>query len=354
MNGRSLFAARTESVLSYVINVEGSGEGSMRTRDLDEAIDAVTKVYCPHTVQIIGSSRDVDVVLNVTRLTSQPLVELSYDVPVAIDAGSFPRLFLMMRCDRGAASTVQEDQSTEWRRGQTVPFSAGFDTQLRFDGAFVQKAVRLDVDKLETLCARWIGHPLDRPLRFSLCPFSDDLERIWRRTLAYLWSSEEGGLPLAGAARTAFDEFLLTLLLQHHPHNYSEEMSATVRVPASGLVRSAERFMADNAGESITVSDVAAHLGVSLRSLQAGFRQWRNTTPNAFLRHIRLHRVRDALLRAGAEANVTSVALSHGFSHLGRFSAHYQSAFGEAPSATLRRSRSMPIKPRLASARPAR
>lgn len=42
-----------------------------------------------------------------------------------------------------------------------------------------------------------------------------------------------------------------------------------------GLIRRAERFMADNAAAPTTVSDVAAHLGISLRSPQAGFRQWR-------------------------------------------------------------------------------
>jgi hypothetical protein len=40
------------------------GEGSdMRTPDLDEAIDAVTRVCCPHTVEITGPARKVDVVL---------------------------------------------------------------------------------------------------------------------------------------------------------------------------------------------------------------------------------------------------------------------------------------------------
>jgi transcriptional regulator GlxA family with amidase domain len=103
--------------------------------------------------------------------------------------------------------------------------------------------------------------------------------------------------------------------------------------------------MIDYAGTSNTVSDVAAHLGVSLRSLQTGFRQWRATTPNAFLRKIRLQLVRDELLRSGEETQVTRVALRHGFSHLGRFSAFYQSTFGEVPSATLRRSRAMSIVP---------
>jgi AraC-like DNA-binding protein len=319
----------------------------MRTRNLDEAIDAVTKVYCPHTIQITGPSRNVDAVLEVTRVTSQPLVELSYGVPVAVDAGNFPRLFLMMHCARGSASTSQEGQSAEWHRGQTVPFSAGFDTRLWFDRAFVQKSVRLDVDKLETLCARWLGHPLDQPLRFDLRPFSADFERVWQRTLSYLWSNEEGGLPLRGPARVAFDEFLLTLLLHHHPHNYSEALGAPAPTLVPGVVRRAERFMAENAETLMTVSSVAAQLGVSLRSLQSGFRQWRNTTPNAHLRNLRLQRVREELLRAGGGTNVTAVALRYGFSHLGRFSAHYRSAFGETPSATLRRGRTISIVPQV-------
>src|SRR3984893_4674631 len=185
----------------------------MRTRDLDEATDAVTKVYCPHTIQVGGPARNIDALLEVTHPTSQPLVELSYGAPVKIDAGNFPRLFLIMHCARGRASTSQDKQRAEWHHGQTMPLSAGFDTQLWFDGAFVQKSVRLDADKLEALCAHWLGHQLQQPLRFAPRPFSEDLERIWRRTLSYLSSSDQGGLSLTGPAAAALDEFLLTLLL---------------------------------------------------------------------------------------------------------------------------------------------
>jgi AraC-like DNA-binding protein len=321
----------------------------MRTRNLDEAIDAVTKIYCPHTVEVIGSARDIDSLLKVDHPTFQPLVTLSYSVPVKIDALNFSRLFLMMRCESGAAATTQEHRSAEWRKGQTMPFSAGFDTQLWFDRAFVQRSVRLDMDKLEAQCARWLGHPLEQPLRFALRPFSEELEQMWRRTLSYLWSSEEGGLPLSSAAKAPFDEYLLTLLLHHHPHNYSEEMAQAVPTPVPGLVRRAERFMVDNLDAPVTVSDVADHLGVSLRSLQAGFRKWRETTPTAYLRRARLQLVRDELLRPGQEANVTIVALRHGFSHLGRFSAQYRSAFGEEPRATLRRGRAASLQPRAQS-----
>jgi hypothetical protein len=54
----------------------------MRTRNLDEAIDAVTRIYCPHTIRVTGSARAIDAVLEVARPTSQPLVHLSYVAPV--------------------------------------------------------------------------------------------------------------------------------------------------------------------------------------------------------------------------------------------------------------------------------
>jgi AraC-like DNA-binding protein len=313
--------------------------GPLRTRNLDEAIDAVTRVYCPHTVEVVGRPRGIDAVLKVTHSTFQPLVNLSYSTPVKIDAQNMSRLFLMMHCASGAASTTQEHRTAEWKAGQTMPFSANFDTKLQFDPAFVQKSVRLDMNRLEAQCARWLGYPIAERLRFDLRPFSDELEQIWQRTLAYGWSSEDRGLPLAGAAKTALDEYLLKLLLHHHPHNYSDELGRSVPTPVPGIVRRAERFIIDNASASITVSNVADHLGISLRSLQAGFRQWRETTPSTFLRQARLQLARDELLRSGPEANVTTVALRHGFSHLGRFSAQYRSAFGEDPSATLRRGR---------------
>jgi hypothetical protein len=133
------------------------------------------------SAQVGGPARNIDALLEVTHLTSQPLVELSYGAPVKIDAGNFPRLFLMMHCARGRASTSQNNQRAEWQHGQTMPFSAGFDTHLWFDSAFVQKSVRLDADKLEALCAHWLGHPLQQSLRFAPRPFSEDLPRTWRR-----------------------------------------------------------------------------------------------------------------------------------------------------------------------------
>jgi transcriptional regulator GlxA family with amidase domain len=55
-----------------------------------------------------------------------------------------------------------------------------------------------------------------------------------------------------------------------------------------------------------------------------------------YVRNLRFERVRQALLRAEAEDSVTRIAMSCGFSHMGRFAVAYRQRFGERPSQTLK------------------
>lgn len=76
---------------------------------------------------------------------------------------------------------------------------------------------------------------------------------------------------------------------------------------------------------------------MSLRGLYAGFREHRGISPMAYLRAVRLERVRHDLLNDPAIDSVTAAALRWGFGHLGRFSVEYRKSFGEPPGQTLRR-----------------
>jgi AraC-like DNA-binding protein len=74
--------------------------------------------------------------------------------------------------------------------------------------------------------------------------------------------------------------------------------------------------------------------------------------PYRHLRDQRMLEARRALLHpASATTTVTSVAVQFGFLELGRFSVEYRTAFGESPSATLRRS-SGTVLPRSRTDRP--
>jgi tetratricopeptide (TPR) repeat protein len=65
-------------------------------------------------------------------------------------------------------------------------------------------------------------------------------------------------------------------------------------------------------------------------------------TPLGWLRQARLRHARRELERGSTDATVTRIALGSGFNQLGRFATEYRALFGEAPSATLRRSRFSP------------
>jgi AraC-like DNA-binding protein len=84
---------------------------------------------------------------------------------------------------------------------------------------------------------------------------------------------------------------------------------------------------------------IAQQVGVSVRSIQLGFKDELGLTPMAYLRERRLERVREELTDAvaGDGVTVTEVAERWGFNHLGSFAALYRQRWGESPSHTLHR-----------------
>jgi AraC-like DNA-binding protein len=311
---------------------------SLRSADLDETIDAVSRLYCPHVVRVRGSSGMLSSDLEARRVGGLQIVDLRYSTRVQIDAGEFDNLMLIMSCVGGSASGRQGRSRSSWSRGQTLPMSPGVQSVLDFDAQFAQRSVRVDVNSLQEMCARRLGHPLDRPLRFELHPFSLELERAWQSGVHLALSYASADIRLPSHASKAFNEFFLSLLLDLAPHNYSDDIKEPHPLAAPRLLREAERLMRDASGLA-SVHEIAGALGISVRSLEAGFREWKRQTPVAFMRGLRLSAAREMLSRSESATSVTDVAVSLGFLHLPRFSQYYRAAFNEYPSETLRRCR---------------
>ena len=96
-----------------------------------------------------------------------------------------------------------------------------------------------------------------------------------------------------------------------------------------------EAFIESRLTEPVTTETLALATGVSPRTIQLAFREFRQCTPSEFIRQRRLEKVRNILSSGGTQSTVTSVALTYGFFHLGRFSDAYFRQFGELPSDTL-------------------
>lgn len=89
--------------------------------------------------------------------------------------------------------------------------------------------------------------------------------------------------------------------------------------------------------EPVSLEMLAQVAGVRPRTLETHFKTFLATTPLGWVRRMRLARARQEFVRRGEDATVTAVALSAGFTQLGRFAAEYRKAFGELPSATRQR-----------------
>jgi AraC-like DNA-binding protein len=114
------------------------------------------------------------------------------------------------------------------------------------------------------------------------------------------------------------------------------------RIRSAGLyqVRLAEEIMRASSGDALSISALAARIGVSTRSLQIAFRQYRGVGPRQILEDFRLDAAHARLFAAAPGDNVTRIAFDCGVTHLGRFATRYRARFGESPLATLRRRRS--------------
>ena len=104
-------------------------------------------------------------------------------------------------------------------------------------------------------------------------------------------------------------------------------------------VRRARDYIEAHLNEAIRLNQLAAHAGVSIRTLELAFRQLLGVAPIEYIRTRRLNQLRRQLLRKGREIpTLADLAKEHGLIHMGRLSAEYRTLFGELPSETLARS----------------
>ena len=103
------------------------------------------------------------------------------------------------------------------------------------------------------------------------------------------------------------------------------------------IMRRAEEFAARQGwSEGVAIDSLADEIAVPRRTLHRSFKDLYGIGPQGYLRLVRLHLFRQALL-TGAQAGIADAALSAGFEHFGRAAQYYRQQFGELPKQTLKR-----------------
>lgn len=126
-------------------------------------------------------------------------------------------------------------------------------------------------------------------------------------------------------------EMLIDFVLESWPNSYSKALNQPPPVVAPRHVKLAADFIRDNPQKTICGAELAMLTGTSLRSLQAGFRQFLGSSITAYQRQIRLERAREDIRREPGTP-VQEIALRWGFTNTGRFTRYFREAYGISPA----------------------
>jgi len=220
--------------------------------------------------------------------------------------------------------------------------SPGDDLELTCRHRYSQVVVSFPKDLVRRELECLGGTPCGAPIEFeSTVDLSAPVGRAWRDAIAAveIGSYAAGMLGTVGAAPHRIEHWLLTLLVRDQPLRHP----AGVRRRPGGVVGRVTDAIERRPEYRWTVDELAAIVPCGVRTLQASFRTSTGLSPTEYVRGVRLQRVHDELEESVAGlATVTEVAMSWGFSHMGRFSASYHKHFSEYPSETLKGSHEVP------------
>lgn len=314
-----------------------------RVNDLDETCTRVGEAIRPHSLKVLGVGHRLNARMDRLPLNAVTIHRLSYQAEVSVVSDPPDNFFLLMLPLREAAEVQCKRENIISTREVAVIVDSTATLSMRWSKNCEQLMLRIDRETLERTCEAQLGHPLDSPIQFEP---KMDMRTEGGMLCGYVMSFIAANpffvhsvkkYPMVSAH---LEQSLMNTLLVGQPNQYLDEILAPTRALLPGYVKRAEEYLLAHAHEPFTMRDVANHLGVSLRSLYAGFQRYRNMSPKAFLRNARLDRVHAELVAArqeGRDVTVTQIAMSLGFTHLGHFTKAYFAKYNELPSVTLRK-----------------
>lgn len=187
-----------------------------------------------------------------------------------------------------------------------------------------------------------VGRKRDAPVRLlGHRPRSREAARQLSRTIAYV-GDDVLSSPLVEESpllRASIEQLLATSVLTAFRNTAIAEDGVSDRHDAHPrTVQRALAFMESSLDQAITVGEIAAAAGVTVRAVQTAFQRHLGSTPLEHLRRLRLAEVRVELEAADpSQQTVAEIAARWGFHHHGRMTGEYRKQYGELPSATLAR-----------------
>ena len=311
------------------------------TQNLDEARDAVSRIYLRH--ELVGRAGAMQMRLNAVTDRRMTLGYLTYRADAELIMPATEDFYVINLTLAGGTEAARGDG----RREVTVARERGLvlspvrSNRVRWAPDAEQLHLKIPRTSLESHLSDLLGKPVTEVVDFD---YGLDLTtasgRALLRSVEFLAREldKPGGLAEMPLAREQLEAYVLTALLHAGRHQFSDALAGDENRRRLGRLAPVVEYIEANADGELT-PEILARVGcVSVRTLHAAFQDQLGESPMAYVRRIRLSRVRAELLRGDPQrVRVTDVAMRWGFLHQSRFAQQYREQFHELPSVTLHR-----------------
>jgi len=320
-------------------------EQSYRSSRIDEIEHVVSSQITPHRLVPLSRERSLDSAFHFHGARNLAVFDIRYGSRIAVEFEHYEAddLLGFVMANKGTGRVLLDSEELTVSQNDGVMITSGPRETLQYAEDCETRVLLMNRIRIAEYCAKLLGRDIDKAVDFQThFSLESASGQSWLRLTRYVASELQephSMLKFLPAAQQQLEQTLLTSLLLAHHHTYSDALLHPQSAVAPFYVKRAEAYIEAHFAEPLSLADIAAHAGASARSLQNGFQSFRNMTPMAFLRSVRLQRAQEALLRADpACTTVMEIALSCGFHHMGEFARLYRQTFDEAPRQTLAKS----------------
>ena len=317
-------------------------EQSYRSSRIDEIEHVVSSQITPHRLVPLSRERSVDSAFRLHGARNLAVFDIRYGSRIAVEFEHYEAddLLGFVMANRGTGRVLLDRDEFAVSQNDGVMITSGPRETLQYAEDCETRVLLMNRIRIAEYCANLLGRDIEKPVDFQThFSLESASGQSWLRLTQYVASELQephSMLKFLPAAQQQLEQTLITSLLLAHRHTYSDALLRPQSAVAPFYVKRAEAFIEAHYSKPLSLAEIAAHAGVSARSLQNGFQNFRSMTPMAFLRSVRLQRAQEALLRADPACTTEmEIALSCGFHHMGEFAGLYRRTFGETPKQAL-------------------
>jgi AraC-like DNA-binding protein len=264
----------------------------------------------------------------------------AYGCPVSLEF-HHDEFFRIQFCIAGAGRTSKSTGSVDVSPTTIVATTAK--TAYAFGHSYEQLVLRADRLMLERELTALLGSRPKDPLSLDMATNCEtgQARRLREIVLHTADSIDISSEPIPPPLLREMDQTIRLSILYGIPNNYSHRLYAGPQAMAPWQVRRVEEWIDVHWRQSVTLETLVEISGASLRTIFATFKTARGYTPMAYLKQVRLNAAREMLLKAEPGATVTAISFACNFLNSSHFARDYERQFGELPSETLRRGRTL-------------